>query len=72
MVEQKINNLKYKFKAQAKHTEIVYKLSIFRCCWFANKTKTTTWKKPKPKQKHCFGYKFGMDFVVVRTKIKKN
>jgi hypothetical protein len=29
-------------KAQAWHTETVYKLTIFCCCCFANKSKTTT------------------------------
>jgi hypothetical protein len=37
-------------------SSILYKLTIFCCCCFANKTKTTTWKKPKPK--HWFVYKF--------------
>jgi hypothetical protein len=39
--------LKLLAKAQAKHTEIVYKLTLFCCCCFANKSQTTTWKKPK-------------------------
>jgi hypothetical protein len=36
-------------KAQAKHTEIAHKLTIFSCCCFANTTKTTTLKKSKQK-----------------------
>jgi hypothetical protein len=39
-----------------KHTEIVYKMTIFCCCCFANKSETTKWKKSK--QKYWFFYKF--------------
>jgi hypothetical protein len=35
---------------------IVYKLTIFCCCCFANKSKTTTWENSK--QKRWFVYKF--------------
>jgi hypothetical protein len=41
-------------KTQAWHTEIVYKLTLFCCCYFANKSKISTMKKWQ--QKHWFVY----------------
>jgi hypothetical protein len=58
-------------KAQAYHTEIVYKLTIYCCCCFANKSKTSTWKKLQ--QKHWFVYKlYGFCCCAYQNKQRKN